>query len=84
MSSNCLLLLPLRPGGSEGCEQLDGVVDDLHTTEDGEAGEEPHGAPDEAELGLQRHLHIPLYLVKGGSIKKYLEQLQRSVVYVVN
>ena len=32
---------------AEGEKKFDAKVDDLHPTEDGEAGEEPHGAPDE-------------------------------------
>ena len=62
--------------GSQWHEQLHKVVQNLHPTEDGEAGEEPHGAADEAELGLQGHLHIPLYLVIGGRVKVDLDQLQ--------
>ena len=39
------------------------VVDDLHGAEDGEAGEESHGAADQTQLGVDGHLHIPLYLI---------------------
>ena len=73
MCSDCFLLRPASPGGSEGREELDGVVDDLDTTEDGEAGEESHGAADEAELGLQGHLHISLHLVVGGRVEVDLD-----------
>ena len=48
----CFLLCPLRSGGPERHEELADVVDDLDPTEEGEAGEKPHGAADEAELGL--------------------------------
>ena len=71
----------IRPSKSKWDEKLHGEVDDLNPTEDGEAGEEPHGAADEAELGLQGHLHIPLYLVIGGSVEVDLDQLQGNVVY---
>ena len=81
MWSDCFLLCPATPSGSEGHEELDGVVDDLDPTEDGEAGEESHGAADEAELGLQGHLHIPLYLVIGRSVEVDLDQLQGSKGY---
>ena len=81
MCSDCLLLYPASPSGCEGCEELDGVVYDLNSTEDGEACEEPHGPADEAELGLQGHLHIPLYLVVGRRVKVDLDQLQGSKVY---
>ena len=57
------------------CKELDGKVDDLNTTEDRKASEEPHGAADEAELSLQGHLHIPPYLVIGGRVKIDLNQL---------
>ena len=80
MCSDCFLLRPASPGGSEGHEELDGVVDDLDPTEDGEAGEEPHGATDEAKLGLQGHLHVPLYLVIGGRVEEDLDNLQVSVL----
>ena len=64
---------------SQWHEQLDDVVDDLHPTEDGEAGEEPHGAADEAELGLQGHLHIPLYLIIGGRVEVDVNRVKRCV-----
>ena len=81
MSSNRFFSRPAGPGGSEGREELDGVEDDLDPTEDGEAGEESHGAAGEAELGLQGHLHIPLYLVIGRCVKVDLDQLQGSIGY---
>ena len=34
------------------------VVDDLDSTEDGEASEKAHGAPYQAQLGFHRHLQI--------------------------
>ena len=71
---------PLISGRPERHEELADVVDDLNPTEDGEAGEEPHGAADEAELGLQGHLHITLYLVVGGRIEVDLDQLHWSVI----
>ena len=51
------------------------VVDDLHGAEDGEAGEEPHGAPDHPQLRLQGHLSVLLYLSVGCSIKEDLNHL---------
>ena len=57
-------------------EKLDGKVDDLHSGEEGEAGEEPHRAADEAELGLHRHLLIFLYLVVGRRPEVDLNKLQ--------
>jgi len=34
------------------------VVDDLNPTEDGEASEKAHRTPNQAQLGLHRHLAI--------------------------
>ena len=48
---------------SEGHEELGEVVDDLHPAEDGEAGEEPHGASDEPQCSLSCHLHILFNLI---------------------
>ena len=56
----CIWFLPVNLSGSQGHEKLHGKVDDLNSTEDGEAGEEPHGAADQTEHGLQGHLHISL------------------------
>ena len=54
-------------------KELDGVVDNLNPTKDGEAGEETHGAADESDLGCQSHLDIPLYLVISGSVEGDLD-----------
>ena len=70
-----LLQCLIGPIYSQGHEQLDGKVDNLNSTKDGEAGEEPHGAANEAKLGLKGHLHILLYLVIGGSVEVDLDQL---------
>ena len=75
-----LLHCQIRPSDSHCHEQFDGKVDDLDPTEDGEAGEEPHGAADEAELGFQCHLHVSLYLVIGGRVEVDLYQLQGGVL----
>ena len=64
-----MLSFSLLPCYFHGHEEFDGKVDDLNPTEDGKASEESHGAADEAELGLQSHLHILLYLVIGGCVK---------------
>ena len=71
-----LLHCQICPSDSHGHKQFDSKVDDLNPTEDGEAGEEAHGAADEAKLGLQGHLHILLYLVIGGRVEVDLDQLQ--------
>ena len=79
LTANLLGQFPLgklHPGCPEWHEQFDCEVDNLDPTEDGEAGEEPHGAADEAELGLQGHLHISLYLVVGRRVEVDLDQLQ--------
>ena len=66
---------------SQRHEELHEVVDDLNPTEDGEAGEEPHGAADEADLSCKGHLDISLYLVIGGCVEVDLDQLQGSGLY---
>ena len=58
---------------SHGHDEFYSKVDNLDTTEDGEAGEEPHGAADETDLGGQSHLHIPFNLVIGGRVKVDLD-----------
>ena len=73
MCGNLFFLCPIK---TKWDEKLHWKVDDLNATEDGEASEEPHGAADEAELGLQGHLHILLYLIVGGRVKVDLDQLQ--------
>ena len=50
--------------------------DDLNTTDDGEASEEPHGASDETQLGLSLDLLVPLDLIEGGCVEVDLHQLE--------
>ena len=70
---------PLSAGkGTDSQKVLDGKVEYLHPAEDGEAGEESHGAADKTELGVDRHLHVSLYLVIGCRIKINLNHLQGS------
>ena len=69
------MLLP-SSDKSEGHEELGEEVDDLHGAEDGEAGEESHGAPDQTQLGVDCHLHISLYAVIGPRVKVDLNHLQ--------
>ena len=52
--------------------------DDLDAADDGEPGEEPHGASDEAQLGLRLDLLVSLDVVEGGRVKVYLHQLKRG------
>ena len=56
-------------------EELGEVVDYLHPAEDGEAGEESHGAADQTQLGVDCHLHVSLYLVIGCCVKVDLDHL---------
>ena len=63
----------------QGHDKFSSIVENLNPTEDGEAGEEPHGATNEAELGLQGHLNVPLYLVVGGRVEVDLNQLEGPV-----
>ena len=43
--------------------------DDLDATDDGESGEEPHGASNETQLGLSLDLLVPLDVVEGCRVK---------------
>ena len=65
---------------SSGHEELGEVVDDLHPTEDGEAGEEPHGASDETKRGLKSHFLIFQYFVISFSVKVNPHKLQGVVL----
>ena len=47
----------------------------LNPADDGESGEEPHGAPNEAQLGLRLDPLVSLDVVKGGRVKVDLHQL---------
>jgi len=51
--------------------------DDLDATDDGESSEEPHGASNQAQLGLHLDLLVSLNVVKGCRIKVNLHQLER-------
>ena len=53
--------------------------DDLNTTDDGEASEEPHGASDKTKLGLRLHSLVSLDLVECGRVEENLDQLKRGV-----
>ena len=60
-------LAPLSASkGSNSQKVLDGKVDDLHPAEDGEAGEEPHGASDEPQGRLRGHFLVLQDIVIGG------------------
>ena len=52
------------------------IVYDLHSTEDGEASEESHGATDHPQLGLQGHLPVLLYLNIGCCVKEDFDKLR--------
>ena len=62
-------------------EELDGVVDDLDPTEDGEASEETHRSSDEAKLGFQGHLLVLLHFVVGWSVEEDLDEVQLSDIW---
>ena len=68
--------MKMFPRCSKRHKELNDKVNDLNAAENGEASEEPHGAADEAELGLHSHFHISLNLVICGHVKVDLDQLQ--------
>ena len=53
--------------------------DDLDPADDGEPGEEPHGASDEAQLTLDLDLLVSFEVVEGGRVKVDLHQLKRGM-----
>ena len=57
-------------------DQPEEKEDDLDPADDGEPSEEPHGASNEAQLGLHLDLLLLLNLVKGRRVKIDLHQLQ--------
>ena len=66
----------IRSGGVKGHKKHEDKVDDLNPTEDGEAGEEPHGAANHADKGLKSDLYVLLNLVIRGSVEVDLDQVQ--------
>ena len=67
---------------SSGHEELGKVVDDLHPAEDGEAGEEPHGASDEPQGRLSCHLLVLFNLIIGCRGQVDLDKLDRVVGHI--
>ena len=49
---------------------------DLDATDDGEPSEKPHGASNEAQLGLHLNLLVSLDVVEGRRVKVDLHQLE--------
>ena len=60
-------------------EKFSNEVDNLHCTEDGEAGEESHGAANQTQLSVDCHLHIPLIVVIGPRVKVDLNYLKGHI-----
>ena len=54
-------------------EEFDKKADELNSADDGESGEKSHGAPDQAQLGLELDLLVPLNLVEWGRVKVDLD-----------
>ena len=66
LSSIMLLMLRLKSNHVNWPEEK---KDDLNPADDGEAGEESHGASNETQLGLRLDLLVSLDVVKGGRVK---------------
>ena len=64
---------------SKGNEELCKIVYDLHPAEDGEAGEEPHGASDEPQCCLSCHLLILFNLIISFCGQVDLEKLNQLI-----
>ena len=56
------------------------IVENLNTTEKRESSEESHGASDQAKLGFQGDLGVPLNLVVGRRVKVDVEDVQPFVL----
>ena len=74
----CAFLFSLHHGWFE--ENLDCKVDHFYSTDDRESSKETHGASDKTDLILKFDLNVPLDLVKRGSVKEDLNQLQGWVI----
>ena len=61
-------------------QELDGIVDNLNTTEDGESGKKPHGASNKTQGGLQGDLDVLFNLVVGRSTKVDLDHFQSWIL----
>ena len=58
--------------GNDCSECFCGKVDDLNPADDREAGEESHGASDQAHLSVHFHLRVFLNVVKCRRVKEDL------------
>ena len=67
-----------KPGSSnlERAKESEEKEDDLDSADDGEPSEEPHGASNEAQLGLDLDLLVSLNVVEGRRVKVDLHQLK--------
>ena len=59
------------------------MVDDLHPTKDGEAGEEPHGASDEPQCCLSCHLLVLFNLIIGFCGQVDFEKMNRLIIDIL-
>ena len=66
----------ISPVDPERADQSEKIEYDLNAADDGEAAEEPHGASDEAQLGLSLDLLVSFYIVKRCCVKVDLHQLK--------
>ena len=60
------------------CQQEENELD---TADDGEPGEDPHRAPDEAQLGLNLDILVSLNIVKGRCVKVDLHQFKSGAEF---
>ena len=78
----CFLLI-LCLVQSEGEKKLGEEIENFDTTQDGEAGEEPHVAADEGDEGGKRDLHVPLHDVVSGRADVEVDNLQGIEIFVL-
>ena len=65
-----------RSSNPERADQPEEKEDNLDAADDRESSEEPHGAPDETQLGLCLDLLVSLDVVKCSRVKVDLNQLK--------
>ena len=63
-------------GNPESHEEPSNIVDDLNGAENGEAGEESHGAANQTQLGADCYFHISLNVIVSPCVKVDLYHLQ--------
>ena len=59
-------------------DDLDEKENELDAADDGEPTQEPHGASDQTQLGVELDFFVSFYLVEGCRVKVDLDQVKRG------